>query len=1346
MPPRIALQLDNTSFTLAPGDTAQVRVTLTNIGRVVDAFTLEVQGIDPAWYTLADTEVRMFPGQAITTVLHLRPPAQGALAGAYQVIVMAVSRDDPNEQASAAIMLAVGATGSISLDMQPGRVVAHEGLYAIALTNLGNSPVPVVLEASDPDEALRYTLGTPRTEPLDLGTGPEGASTAPIRSAPSVVELGTITKKQAGRLEYELDVPPSSYVVLPIFVKTRKRVWTGKDVTFQITAGTHPPGVEWEPSEAKTAQAELVYRPIFASWAGLPTALRRVLIFGLPLLILACFLLALLNQNNNNNNNNNNNTSAADAAATANALALANAGATQTALAMLAAGDPAVAAQQTQTALANANAAGSQTAEANALGTQLAIARATQTALAQNVASANATQTALSAGNVGAGNSSDELVVNRFYLRMPPPGSTGREPNLEYDLLHAESVTITQRSRNVDGDGYSTSNFVDYDLTAQTRANGVLTNTSSVLFVRPPVVESFNGPSGIVPQSEPVNLSWRVRGATTVVIDGVTYPAGANGAGEAVLTAGTTHNYVLCATNKAGAVCEAYRVQVSTPTPTATPTLLPTVESCPANYVVIPSENTAVVTATNDINLKCDNCSLSVALPFPFVLYDQPFENVTIGSNGIAGFGSNPNTADNTTLPNPAYGFAIAASWDDLTTAGPGRGVFTSVSGSAPNRIFNIEWRAGYVDRPITETTNFELRLYENSPLRQFDIVYGKVVDGGTTATVGVQHGLDGRFTQYQYNTPGLHDGLTLSFVLVCGDAVNCDVKTAEVPIAQGAFQADNLFVAAGSTIRWTNQDSEPHSVRSTSGLWDSSELEQNESYTYTFNQPGVYTYEIPDRPGVRGQVVVMDPCIHTATPTATPGIATQTALARNTSTSTPTARAPGTSSSATQTPDASVTVSSTAAASTTATTTASITAASSTTATVTQTATPGTTSSTTPTTNPSVTTTSTGSVTVVSTNTPDLTTTSTSTSTSTSTAVATETETREPNDQGDKPTKTPFVTSTYTSTFTMTPTGTATSTETATPTSTPTSTYTYTPTETPTATATPTCADTPEGLPCSTATVTPTPTCGPNDPCFATRTPTPTPTEDCPPEECLPLPIATATSTVDPGSSAVPNLDRPEVNLTTTPTMRAQEPDATLAATEPGDKATAVPEPPTEVATEAVPTDTQVPPTAGSGETPADPAAPTDTAVAVAAEPTEPIPSPQTTQASEATEPVDTLEATAGPTDELPTAAPEPTDVVMPPIAPERGTQGASTKVLMDRSSLDALSDALTAVLKVVDRVRRSSYLLSSAPIDMSRVELWGAGTNRTYAYAALTGRQVAQPRLSRQLWQKYARLLNIN
>ena len=73
-------------------------------------------------------------------------------------------------------------------------------------------------------------------------------------------------------------------------------------------------------------------------------------------------------------------------------------------------------------------------------------------------------------------------------------------------------------------------------------------------------------------------------------------------------------------------------------------------------------------------------------------------------------------------------------------------GVFTSVSGVAPNRIFNIEWRTvRFADNTARE--NFEARLYETSSTKQFDVLYG-ATNGITGCDTGGVQGHTGFFTQ----------------------------------------------------------------------------------------------------------------------------------------------------------------------------------------------------------------------------------------------------------------------------------------------------------------------------------------------------------------------------------------------------------------------------------------------------------------------------------------------------------------------------------------------------------------------------------------------------------------------
>jgi hypothetical protein len=172
------------------------------------------------------------------------------------------------------------------------------------------------------------------------------------------------------------------------------------------------------------------------------------------------------------------------------------------------------------------------------------------------------------------------------------------------------------------------------------------------------------------------------------------------------------------------------------------------------------------VPGTTNIGQSCDDCSTNISLPFPFTLYGQAYNSANVISNGSLQFQTTDTSFTAECIPYPDFGPAIVPHWDDLRTDGTGCtggcGVFTSVSGSAPNRIFNIEWRTTYFSGG--GTANFEVRLYENQATRGFELIYGTLGQGGVGATVGVQDGAT-RFTQYSCGG-GIPNGLQLNWAL----------------------------------------------------------------------------------------------------------------------------------------------------------------------------------------------------------------------------------------------------------------------------------------------------------------------------------------------------------------------------------------------------------------------------------------------------------------------------------------------------------------------------------------------------------------------------------------------------
>ncbi len=199
-----------------------------------------------------------------------------------------------------------------------------------------------------------------------------------------------------------------------------------------------------------------------------------------------------------------------------------------------------------------------------------------------------------------------------------------------------------------------------------------------------------------------------------------------------------------------------------TPTPTASPTPTPTVTPTPTACagLNITQIGGSIVPGTTDSGNHGDDQVTSVPLPFPYTACGATTNSINVSSNGNAQFNTSDSAFTNVCLPWTGHDCSIFPYWDDLRTdsnsgcssfPGGSCGVYTSVTGSAPNRIFNIEWRAVYFADPST-TANFELRLYEGQ--NRFDVVYGDTAAGNTSATAGVQNN-DTCFAQYFCNGDG---------------------------------------------------------------------------------------------------------------------------------------------------------------------------------------------------------------------------------------------------------------------------------------------------------------------------------------------------------------------------------------------------------------------------------------------------------------------------------------------------------------------------------------------------------------------------------------------------------------
>jgi plastocyanin len=74
---------------------------------------------------------------------------------------------------------------------------------------------------------------------------------------------------------------------------------------------------------------------------------------------------------------------------------------------------------------------------------------------------------------------------------------------------------------------------------------------------------------------------------------------------------------------------------------------------------------------------------------------------------------------------------------------------------------------------------------------------------------------------------------------------------------AGGSFNPTTLTTTVGSTVVWTNTDNEAHTTTSNTGLWNSSNVAQNGTFSFQFTTTGTFQYRCTLHANMNGTVIV---------------------------------------------------------------------------------------------------------------------------------------------------------------------------------------------------------------------------------------------------------------------------------------------------------------------------------------------------------------------------------------------------------------------------------------------------------------------------------------------------------
>ena len=89
------------------------------------------------------------------------------------------------------------------------------------------------------------------------------------------------------------------------------------------------------------------------------------------------------------------------------------------------------------------------------------------------------------------------------------------------------------------------------------------------------------------------------------------------------------------------------------------------------------------------------------------------------------------------------------------------------------------------------------------------------------------------------------------------GPASSVAIPAGAAALGRGAYTPDELDVAVGTTVTWTNTDSVAHTSSSDGPEWDSGIVAPGGQFSRAFQTAGTFPYHCAIHPGMIGTVVV---------------------------------------------------------------------------------------------------------------------------------------------------------------------------------------------------------------------------------------------------------------------------------------------------------------------------------------------------------------------------------------------------------------------------------------------------------------------------------------------------------
>jgi hypothetical protein len=238
VPPGVTLG-PSATLRFGPGQiTDQATITIQNRSRLLERFTVVVEGLPDDWYRLPSSEVSLEPGGEWDVALSLTPrPGAAHPAGEYEFRVRVAPQGDPGAFGEAGGVLQVEGVEAFDARVAPLQARGRTETYKVSLRNTGTIPISLWIEGSDPEGMSRMQYPPPP------------------------------------------NLEPGEERVLPLKVGMRRNRFIGRAEAYDFALSIAPAGSE--SAAAKTFNARLVHQPYLTGrmlWYSLLAAFAVIVI------------------------------------------------------------------------------------------------------------------------------------------------------------------------------------------------------------------------------------------------------------------------------------------------------------------------------------------------------------------------------------------------------------------------------------------------------------------------------------------------------------------------------------------------------------------------------------------------------------------------------------------------------------------------------------------------------------------------------------------------------------------------------------------------------------------------------------------------------------------------------------------------------------------------------------------------------------------------------------------------------------------------------------------------------------------------------------------------------------